>query len=133
MKNGKGAVQPGAAAADATLELSDADFLAMTSGKADAMKLYMGGKLKVAGDVMASQKLSFLQKIDPKEALEAIAKKRGGGTRAGAAAPPRPRRPLPRRSTALRSDPRTSSPPSRIMSPGTPSSSPRSARSSSSS
>ena len=40
----------------------------MTSGKADAMKLYMGGKLKISGDVMASQKLSFLQKIDPKQA-----------------------------------------------------------------
>ncbi len=70
----------GAGPADATLELADADFLDMTSGKADAMKLYMGGKLKIGGDVMASQKLSFLQKIDPKHAIEAVTKKRGGGS-----------------------------------------------------
>jgi (3R)-3-hydroxyacyl-CoA dehydrogenase / 3a,7a,12a-trihydroxy-5b-cholest-24-enoyl-CoA hydratase / enoyl-CoA hydratase 2 len=82
VKNGKGSVQPGAAAADTTLELTDADFLAMTSGKADAMKLYMGGKLKIGGDVMASQKLSFLQKIDPKHAVEAVMKKRGGSVSA---------------------------------------------------
>ena len=55
--------------------------MAMTSGKADPMKLYMGGKLKISGDLMASQKLTFLQKIDPKLALEAITKKRGGRAR----------------------------------------------------
>jgi (3R)-3-hydroxyacyl-CoA dehydrogenase / 3a,7a,12a-trihydroxy-5b-cholest-24-enoyl-CoA hydratase / enoyl-CoA hydratase 2 len=88
VKNGKGSVQTGAAAADCTLELTDADFLAMTSGKADAMKLYMGGKLKISGDVMASQKLSFLQKIDPKHAQEAVMKKRGGAGAAPAAAAP---------------------------------------------
>jgi 3-hydroxyacyl-CoA dehydrogenase/3a,7a,12a-trihydroxy-5b-cholest-24-enoyl-CoA hydratase len=81
VKSGKGAVAVGAIAnPDVTLELADADFLAMTSGKADAMKLYMGGKLKISGDVMASQKLDFLRKIDPKQAAEAVAKKRGGGT-----------------------------------------------------
>ncbi|MGH7439507.1 MAG: SCP2 sterol-binding domain-containing protein, partial [Polyangiaceae bacterium] len=37
------------------------------------------------GDVMASQKLSFLQKIDPKHAADAIARKRG---QAGAAQAP---------------------------------------------
>jgi 3-hydroxyacyl-CoA dehydrogenase/3a,7a,12a-trihydroxy-5b-cholest-24-enoyl-CoA hydratase len=79
VKNGHGAVTREAGQGDCTLELTDADFLAMTGGKAEPMKLYMSGKLKIAGDVMASQKLSFLQKIDPKEALEAIAKKRGAG------------------------------------------------------
>jgi 3-hydroxyacyl-CoA dehydrogenase/3a,7a,12a-trihydroxy-5b-cholest-24-enoyl-CoA hydratase len=68
LKNGKGSVAPGAAGkADCTLELTDADFLAMTSGQADPQKLYFGGKLRISGNVMASQKLSFLQKIDPKE------------------------------------------------------------------
>jgi NAD(P)-dependent dehydrogenase (short-subunit alcohol dehydrogenase family)/acyl dehydratase/putative sterol carrier protein len=68
LKNGKGSVASGAAGkADCTLELTDADFLEMTSGKADPQKLYFGGKLKISGNVMASQKLSFLQKIDPKE------------------------------------------------------------------
>ncbi len=88
VKNGAGAVTPGAGTGDCTLELTDADFMAMTSGKADAMKLYMGGKLKIGGDVMASQKLSFLQKIDQKEAQAAIAKKRGAGTGASASAAP---------------------------------------------
>ncbi len=90
VKNGAGAVTPGAGTGDCTLELTDADFMAMTSGKADAMKLYMGGKLKISGDVMASQKLSFLQKIDPKEALAAITKKRGAGAPAAAPAAPAP-------------------------------------------
>ena len=40
----------------------------MDAGKADAMKLYMGKKLKIGGDVMASQKLMFLKSIDPKSA-----------------------------------------------------------------
>jgi 3-hydroxyacyl-CoA dehydrogenase/3a,7a,12a-trihydroxy-5b-cholest-24-enoyl-CoA hydratase len=68
LKNGAGSVAEGAAAkADCTLELADADFLAMTEGKADPQKLYFGGKLKVTGNVMASQKLNFLTQIDPKE------------------------------------------------------------------
>ena len=93
LKNGAGSLKAGAGAGDCTLELADADFMAMTSGKADPMKLYMGGKLKISGDLMASQKLAFLQKIDPKQALEAITKKRGGApaaaapAAAGAAAP----------------------------------------------
>ncbi|HEY6173744.1 MAG TPA: SDR family NAD(P)-dependent oxidoreductase, partial [Kofleriaceae bacterium] len=48
-----------------TLEMSDADFLAMATGQADAMKLFSTGKLKISGDVMASQKLGFLKKITP--------------------------------------------------------------------
>ncbi|HEX3343334.1 MAG TPA: SDR family NAD(P)-dependent oxidoreductase, partial [Polyangiaceae bacterium] len=88
LKTAPGSVKPGAATADCTLELADADFMLMTSGKADPMKLYMGGKLKISGDLMASQKLSFLQKIDPELALEAITKKRrGGGAAASAGAP----------------------------------------------
>jgi 3-hydroxyacyl-CoA dehydrogenase/3a,7a,12a-trihydroxy-5b-cholest-24-enoyl-CoA hydratase len=84
LKTAPGSLKPGAATADTTLELADADFMLMTSGKADPMKLYMGGKLKISGDLMASQKLSFLQKIDPKLALEAITKKRGGASPAAA-------------------------------------------------
>jgi 3-hydroxyacyl-CoA dehydrogenase/3a,7a,12a-trihydroxy-5b-cholest-24-enoyl-CoA hydratase len=87
VKNGKGAVTAGAIdKADTTLELSDADFMDMTSGKADPMKLYMSGKMKITGDVMASQKLDFLKKIDPKEAMAALQKKRGGGASAQASA-----------------------------------------------
>jgi 3-hydroxyacyl-CoA dehydrogenase/3a,7a,12a-trihydroxy-5b-cholest-24-enoyl-CoA hydratase len=88
LKNGAGSVKPGASTADCTLELADADFMAMTSGKADPMKLYMGGKLKISGDLMASQKLDFLKKIDPKLAQEAIMKRRGGGASAAPAGAP---------------------------------------------
>jgi 3-hydroxyacyl-CoA dehydrogenase/3a,7a,12a-trihydroxy-5b-cholest-24-enoyl-CoA hydratase len=95
VKNGKGSVQAGAIdKPDVTLELADIDFLAMTSGKADPMKLYMGGKLKISGDIMASQKLDFLKKMDPKQAMEAVQRKRGGGAAAApaqAAAPAAPK------------------------------------------
>ena len=61
----KGEVKPGTVdKADCTLALSNADWLDMVSGKADPMKLFQGGKLKISGNVMASQKLDFLKKID---------------------------------------------------------------------
>ncbi|MBL0197125.1 MAG: SCP2 sterol-binding domain-containing protein [Myxococcales bacterium] len=64
----------------------------MTSGKADPQKLYFGGKLKISGNVMASQKLTFLKKIDPAAAKEVVAKLRGaGGARAPRRAPARRR------------------------------------------
>jgi 3-hydroxyacyl-CoA dehydrogenase/3a,7a,12a-trihydroxy-5b-cholest-24-enoyl-CoA hydratase len=73
-------VTPGEAAkAECTLELSDADFIDMTSGKADAMKLFMDKKLKISGNVMASQKLEFLKKIDKNTAAAAIAAKKSSG------------------------------------------------------
>ncbi len=89
LKNGKGSVTEGGASADCTLELSDADFRAMVAGKADPMKLWTEKKLKISGDVMASQKLMFLKKIDPKRAIEVVAKLRaaGGAAPAGAAGP----------------------------------------------
>ena len=87
LKAAPGTVKPGGSSADCVLELADADFMAMTGGKADPMKLYMGGKLKISGDVMASQKLTFLQKVDPKLALEAIHRKRAGGGAPAAASP----------------------------------------------
>jgi 3-hydroxyacyl-CoA dehydrogenase/3a,7a,12a-trihydroxy-5b-cholest-24-enoyl-CoA hydratase len=67
-----------------TLEISDADFMDMCSGKADAMKLFTGGKLKITGNIMASQKLDFLRKVDPSDVLAAAQKRAGGG------APPAP-------------------------------------------
>ena len=56
-----GAVTQGDGAADCTLELAEPDFLDLTQGKADPMKLFTTGKLKISGNVMASQKLQFLQ------------------------------------------------------------------------
>ena len=89
VKNGKGKCEEGMAdKADVTLELTDADFLDMSSGKADAQKLYFGGKLKISGNVMASQKLEFLKQID-KEAAKAAAAKVSTGP-VGAIPPTQP-------------------------------------------
>jgi 3-hydroxyacyl-CoA dehydrogenase/3a,7a,12a-trihydroxy-5b-cholest-24-enoyl-CoA hydratase len=57
----------------------------MAFGKADPMKLWTDKKLKIGGDVMASQKLMFLKKIDRKRAAEVVARLRGAG---GASSPP---------------------------------------------
>ncbi len=83
---GAGSVKQGGDSGECTLELTEEDFLALTQGKADAMKLFTTGKLKIAGNVMASQKLSFLSKLDPSKAAEVIAKRRGAAG-APAAAP----------------------------------------------
>jgi 3-hydroxyacyl-CoA dehydrogenase/3a,7a,12a-trihydroxy-5b-cholest-24-enoyl-CoA hydratase len=70
----KGAVSQGTAEkADCTLALSNADWLDMVSGKADPMKLFQGGKLKITGNVMASQKLDFLKKLDRDELAKEVA------------------------------------------------------------
>jgi 3-hydroxyacyl-CoA dehydrogenase/3a,7a,12a-trihydroxy-5b-cholest-24-enoyl-CoA hydratase len=79
--------------ADCTLDLSDADFMAMCTGKANPMKLFTSGKLKISGDVMASQKLDFLQKMDPADVLDALKARTGGGAPAAAAAPAAPKGP----------------------------------------
>jgi 3-hydroxyacyl-CoA dehydrogenase/3a,7a,12a-trihydroxy-5b-cholest-24-enoyl-CoA hydratase len=80
-------VSPGtSAAAECTLEITDADFMAMCAGKANAQELYFGGKLKITGNVMASQKLNFLSKLDPKLVLAAAKARAGAG--AGSAAQP---------------------------------------------
>jgi 3-hydroxyacyl-CoA dehydrogenase/3a,7a,12a-trihydroxy-5b-cholest-24-enoyl-CoA hydratase len=79
LKNGNGSVSEGASGApDVTLELSESDFIGMASGKLDPQKLYFGGKLKISGNVMASQKLGFLKHIDPEAAKAAVMKARSG-------------------------------------------------------
>jgi 3-hydroxyacyl-CoA dehydrogenase/3a,7a,12a-trihydroxy-5b-cholest-24-enoyl-CoA hydratase len=93
VKNGTGSVKPGEAAADCTLEIAERDFLDMTSGKADAMKLFTTGKLKISGNVMASQKLEFLRKLDPKRAAEVVGKLRGSAAPAAASPAPAPSAP----------------------------------------
>jgi 3-hydroxyacyl-CoA dehydrogenase/3a,7a,12a-trihydroxy-5b-cholest-24-enoyl-CoA hydratase len=85
LKNGNGAVASGESVApECTFEISDADFMDMVAGKADAMKLFTTGKLKITGNVMASQKLApVLKNVDPNDVI-AAAKKRLG-VEAGAA------------------------------------------------
>ncbi|HEU4406530.1 MAG TPA: SCP2 sterol-binding domain-containing protein, partial [Polyangiaceae bacterium] len=81
LQNAPGTAVAGEAApAQCTLAMTDADFVAMASGKADAMKLFSTGKLKISGDVMASQKLGFLKDVDLKSA--------GGAAPASAPAAP---------------------------------------------
>jgi 3-hydroxyacyl-CoA dehydrogenase/3a,7a,12a-trihydroxy-5b-cholest-24-enoyl-CoA hydratase len=87
LKSVPGKVSAGEGAAECTLELAEEDFLAMTQGKADPMKLFTTGKLKISGNIMASQKLNFLAKMDPSKAIEVIAKKKGIAGGAAAAAP----------------------------------------------
>jgi 3-hydroxyacyl-CoA dehydrogenase/3a,7a,12a-trihydroxy-5b-cholest-24-enoyl-CoA hydratase len=85
LKNGGGSVKQGEGAAECTLELAESDFLDLTQGKADPMKLFTTGKLKISGNVMASQKLQALFKIDPSKAIEAVMARRGVGTTPSAA------------------------------------------------
>ncbi len=79
LKNAPGDAREGAGAADCTLEMTDADFMAMCAGKLNAQKLYFDGRLKISGDVMASQKLTFLAKLDPKRVTEAARARAGRG------------------------------------------------------
>ena len=72
---------------ECTLELSDADFMAMTSGKADPQKLFGEGKLKIGGNLMASTKLGFLKKIDMSKVKPGSAAKPAAAASAPAAAP----------------------------------------------
>jgi len=53
-----------------TLSLSDADFGNLVTGKANAQRLFMSGKLKVKGDVMKATKLDpILKKAQTKAKL----------------------------------------------------------------
>ncbi|EOD43788.1 Lipid transfer protein [Neofusicoccum parvum] len=58
---GKGAAPEGGKA-DVTLLLSDNDFASLVSGKANAQKLFMSGKLKIKGDVMKATKIEPVMK-----------------------------------------------------------------------
>ncbi len=48
--------------ADATIQISKADFLDMAEGKLDGMMAFMQGKLRVQGDMMLAQRLGPLLK-----------------------------------------------------------------------
>ena len=85
------AVNPGETAkSECTLELSDADFMAMATGKANPMKLFSSGKLKISGDLMASQKLDFLTKIDKNAVAAAMADRKPAAPAAAPATPAAP-------------------------------------------
>lgn len=65
LKNGAGSVKETAEGkADCTLSLSDADLADLVAGKKDAMKLFMGGQLKISGNMMLAQKLQVVFKAE---------------------------------------------------------------------
>lgn len=55
--------------ADITLTLSDENFASLVSGKANAQKLFMGGKLKVKGNVMKAASIEGVLKAAQKSKL----------------------------------------------------------------
>ncbi|KAL4951084.1 SCP2 sterol-binding domain-containing protein [Aspergillus filifer] len=66
---GKGSAPPGGKA-DVTLSLSDADFGSLVAGKANAQRLFMGGKLKIKGNIMKATKMEpVLKKAQGKAKL----------------------------------------------------------------
>ncbi|KAJ5087008.1 hypothetical protein NUU61_008315 [Penicillium alfredii] len=70
----KGEVGEGAAPqggkADVTLSLSDEDFAQLVTGKANAQRLFMGGKLKIKGNIMKATKMEpILKKAQGKAKL----------------------------------------------------------------
>ncbi|KAI5299378.1 hypothetical protein KEM55_002218 [Ascosphaera atra] len=58
---GKGASSP-AGKADVTLLMSEKDFGGLVAGTANAQRLFMGGKLKVKGNVMKATKIEPIMK-----------------------------------------------------------------------
>jgi len=50
-------------AVDATLTISDADLVALVTGKASAKNLYQHGQLRVDGDVSVAHRLGFLKNL----------------------------------------------------------------------
>jgi len=62
LKNGKGSVSVGKPdKADCTLNVSDEDFVAIMTGKANSQQLFMQGKLKIQGNMALAMKLNKLQ------------------------------------------------------------------------
>jgi putative sterol carrier protein len=61
MDDGKAAVSEGASsAADITISMASNDFADMVEGRLDAISAFMGGKLKVKGDMMLAMQLQSL-------------------------------------------------------------------------
>lgn len=59
--DGKAAVSEGASAsADITITMASNDFADMVEGRLDPMAAFMGGKLKVKGDMMLAMQLQSL-------------------------------------------------------------------------
>merc|ERR1712203_840418 len=61
LKNGNGSTIRGEGEKpDVTITMKVEDFCAMADGKLDGMQAFMGGKLKISGNMMLAQKLSAI-------------------------------------------------------------------------
>eukprot|EP00041_Stephanoeca_diplocostata_P007668 m.110568 g.110568 ORF g.110568 m.110568 type:complete len:118 (+) comp16981_c0_seq1:95-448(+) len=62
LKNGNGEIYDGKAKkkANCTLTVDDDDLMSLVSGELDPMKAFMGGKLKIGGNIMLAQKLTAI-------------------------------------------------------------------------
>ncbi|CAE7197044.1 SCP2 [Symbiodinium natans] len=61
LKNGSGSAKAGEeSSADCTIIMADADLVSMAEGKLDGMQAFMGGKLKIKGNMMLAQKLASI-------------------------------------------------------------------------
>lgn len=59
--DGKGMVSEGfSASSDITVTMSSSDFLDLVEGRLDGVTAFMGGKLKVKGDMMLAMRLQSL-------------------------------------------------------------------------
>jgi 3-hydroxyacyl-CoA dehydrogenase/3a,7a,12a-trihydroxy-5b-cholest-24-enoyl-CoA hydratase len=91
-----GSAGPGdTAKPDVTLELSEANYVALQKKEADPLKLFSGGKLKVGGDMMSVNKLEALGEMPFDLVLEkAEARVSGGGSPTAPVAAPKAREPI---------------------------------------
>lgn len=79
---------------DVTLQLSEANYVALQRGEADPIKLFSTGKLKVGGDMMSVNKLEALGAMPFELVLEKTAARASGGETTAPVAAPKSRDPL---------------------------------------
>jgi 3-hydroxyacyl-CoA dehydrogenase/3a,7a,12a-trihydroxy-5b-cholest-24-enoyl-CoA hydratase len=79
---------------DVTLQLSEANYVALQRGEADPIKLFSTGKLKVGGDMMSVNKLEALGAMPFELVLEKAAARASGGETPAPVAAPKAREPL---------------------------------------
>jgi superfamily II DNA or RNA helicase len=88
LSSGNGTVGRGETTAPGcTIEMADADFREMCAGQVDANTLFYRGKMEIRGNILASQKLDFLRRVDPND-IRDVAQLRAAGWVASALAPP---------------------------------------------
>jgi len=70
LKNGSGSISDCTGKevdAECTIAMSDADFVDLMTGKLDGQSAFMGGQLKIKGDMMLAMKLEELSAAVPKD------------------------------------------------------------------